>query len=83
MVISRIRHVNYNTISMPIISLILIMVFIFSGAPGLLIMFIGTCIGLLAILSGTRRTHLMGFLLLSTILYFSGISVFVLAATGL
>jgi TctA family transporter len=33
----------------------------------------GTFLGLLAISTGVKRTHLMGFLVLPTILYFSGL----------
>jgi len=82
-IICRITQFDYARLNVGVILSLLLMVFLFSGAIGLLVAFTGTCIGLLAILSGTRRTHMMGFLILPTIFYFSGISSFLLALFGL
>jgi len=52
--------------------------FLFTGFLGLFISLVGMCIGLLSITLKVRRSQLMAFLLLPTILYFSGLSSFML-----
>ncbi len=52
------------------ISFIAIMVFLFTGLFGLLILIVATTIGLLPITWGIRRSHCMGVLLLPIIIYF-------------
>lgn len=52
------------------ISFITIMVFLFTGFYGLLILLVATFIGLLPITWGIRRSHSMGVLLLPIIIYF-------------
>jgi len=52
------------------ISMILVLVFLFTGLIGLLILLIATFIGLLPVLWGVRRSHCMGILLIPIILYF-------------
>jgi TctA family transporter len=46
------------------------LVFLFTGFFGLGLAFLCTIIGLLPIMSGVSRTHLMGVLLIPTISYF-------------
>jgi len=72
--VRRIRLIAYDKITISIISVLLILIFVMTGPIGLLIAATGTCIGLFAISTGIKRTHLMGFLILPTILYFSGAS---------
>jgi len=79
----RISSFDYNRVNAAILLLLLVLVYVFSGPVGIMVSLIGTCIGLTAILSGTRRTHLMGFLILPTILYFSGLNAILLFAAGL
>ncbi len=52
------------------ISFIVVMVFLFTGLFGLLILLVATTIGLLPITWGIRRSHCMGVLLLPIIIYF-------------
>jgi putative membrane protein len=52
------------------IALIVILVFLFTGIMGLLILIVATFIGLLPVHWGVRRSHCMGILLIPIILYF-------------
>jgi len=71
-IVKRLDKINYKKVNVVVISILFILIYIFTGFLGLLIGFVGMFIGLLTILSGVNRSHLMGFLLLPTILYFSG-----------
>lgn len=62
--------IKYNKICLSIIFLIFILVFLISGIFGILILFTSTSIGLLTISLGINRSHMMGCLLLPTILFF-------------
>ena len=73
-IIKRIENTNYNKLNIAIMVLLIFLVIIFSGAIGLLILFIGTFIGILASLFRIKKSSMMGFFLLPTILYFSGLS---------
>ena len=63
-------NVPYALIVELTITLIVIMVFLFTGIMGLLILLIATFIGLLPVQWGVRRSHCMGILLVPIILYF-------------
>jgi putative membrane protein len=65
-----ITKINYKTISIGVICFISILVFLFSGIIGLWILFISSCIGLLAPLVGVRRIHLMAVLVIPVVLYY-------------
>ena len=52
------------------IAMITILVFLFTGLMGILILIVATFIGLLPVHWGVRRSHCMGILLLPIILYF-------------
>ncbi len=67
----RISGISYPKMMCSVLFLLVVMVAVLSGPIGLLISLGGMFTGLLAIFTGVRRTHLMGFLLLPTILYFS------------
>jgi len=73
-IIGRMKGINYTKMMVFTFSLLFLLVFVFTGITGILVSLTGMFIGLLAISLGIRRTHLMGFLLLPTILYFSGAS---------
>ncbi|HDM67223.1 MAG TPA: hypothetical protein ENG62_02420 [Thermoplasmatales archaeon] len=60
----------YQTLVGLTIVMITLLVFLFTGFNGLLIMLVATFIGLLPILWGVRRSHCMGVLLLPITLYF-------------
>ena len=65
--------VNYRILSGVVFAFILALVYYFTGWLGLLISLVSIAIGLLPILSGVSRTHLMGVLLVPTILFFLGL----------
>jgi len=63
-------NVPYALVIKLTISLIVILVFLFTGIMGILILVIATLIGLLPVEWGVRRSHCMGILLIPIILYF-------------
>jgi len=65
-----INKFNYKFLSLSVLIFLAILSFIFSGFFGLLIFIISTFTGLSAILLGIRRTHLMGSLMLPSILLY-------------
>lgn len=65
-----ITKINYTKISIIILTILLITTLIFSGIIGLLIFLTATLLGYLTILLGIRRGHLMGALLIPTILFY-------------
>jgi len=66
------RLVDYRVLSVCVLCLVVFLVYYFTGLFGVLIAFVSTVIGLLPIFSGVSRTHLMGVLMVPTILYFLG-----------
>jgi putative membrane protein len=60
-------NIPYRKIVLGIIIFIIIMVFAFTGALGLFILAISTCIGLMPPYFGVRRSHAMGVLLVPVI----------------
>jgi len=66
----RFANVPYALIIKLTISMIIILVFLFTGFAGLLILLVATLIGLLPVEWGIRRSHCMGILLIPIILYF-------------
>jgi putative membrane protein len=77
-IVEKMKKINYIRMMFSTLSLLFLLVFIFTGITGILISLTGMFIGLFAISFGVRRTHLMGFLLLPTIIYFSGANPFFL-----
>ena len=65
----QITKLNYQLLCISIIILVTTIVFIFSGFLGLLILTTSTFIGILPPLLNTNKNHLMGCLILPTILY--------------
>jgi len=68
-----VSRANTRRMNAAILAYLAAMAYILSGGTGLLVMATATGIGLLAPLLGVRRTHLMGFLILPTILYYAGV----------
>lgn len=83
LMLSRLSNIPYRRLTGGVGLFLVIMVALLSGLPGLLAAFTGTSIGLLTVLSGVRRSHLMGFLLLPTMLYFSGASPYLMVSLGI
>jgi len=65
---------DYFSLNLAVVAVILALVFYFTGFVGLFVAVTATCIGLIPILAGVSRTHLMGVLILPTILFYLGIS---------
>ncbi len=63
-------NVPYALIVKLTITMIVILVFLFTGFMGVLILLVATLIGLLPVEWGVRRSHCMGILLLPILLYF-------------
>jgi len=63
-------NVPYALIVKLTITLVVILVFLFTGVIGILILVVATFIGLLPVEWGVRRSHCMGVLLIPIILYF-------------
>lgn len=66
------KNINYKYLCIDIIILLLTMIFLLTGIKGVLIAVLGSCIGLVAILSKSRKSFLMGSLILPTILIYLG-----------
>lgn len=67
---STISLVNYKLVSVIVLLFITSLTFFFCGLTGLLVFFVSSCLGLLTISWGVRRTNLMGCLLIPTIIYY-------------
>jgi len=67
---NKMTNVNYKNLSVLILIFISVVVLIFSGFLGFLVFITATSTGLIAILLGVRRTHLMGSLMLPAILLY-------------
>ncbi len=65
-----ISKINYSKLSLCILIFLCLVVLFFSGILGFLVLIISTFLGLTCISLGIRRTHLMGCLLVPTILYY-------------
>ncbi len=65
-----ITRINYSYISLAVIILLFFAVSAISNLIGILIFITATSLGIFAILSGVKRIHLMGSLLIPTILYY-------------
>lgn len=63
-------RINYKMLVRGVIIFLLAMIIIFSGALGLVILAISTCIGMIPPLIGVKRVHLMGCLIVPVILFF-------------
>lgn len=66
----RIGAISYRRLIRGVMSFVVIMVIIFNGALGILILITATCLGILPPTIGVRRSHLMGVLLIPVILHY-------------
>ncbi|MFQ5620693.1 MAG: tripartite tricarboxylate transporter permease [Candidatus Nanoarchaeia archaeon] len=62
--------VPYEMLSYSVMGLVVLLVFVFSGWIGLLVLFVSSALGMLAPLLGVARIHLMGCLLAPVLLFF-------------
>jgi putative membrane protein len=67
-----ITRLPYTLLARGIVCMITVLVAIVSGPRGLLVLFVSTFIGFLPPLLGVKRVHSMGFLMIPTLIYFSG-----------
>jgi putative membrane protein len=65
-----ISRINYRILCFVVIIFIAVVAFLLSGFIGLLILAVATSIGLVPNLTGIKRSHSMGCLLLPVILWF-------------
>jgi len=65
-----ISKINYSKISLIVLIILSLSVIIFSGFLGFLVFIVSTILGLLAIYAEVRKGHLMGCLLIPSILYY-------------
>lgn len=72
--LNRMKNLNYTKMMLLTFSILIALVLLLSGFLGLLVSMAGMFLGLLTISLGIKRTHLMGFLLFPTIVYFSGLN---------
>ena len=63
-------NVPYLLLIKSTICMVIILVFLFTGALGIIVLVVATAIGLLPVQWGVRRSHCMGVLLIPIILYF-------------
>ena len=75
-------RVPYRKLMAAVICLLLVMLFMFSGAAGLAVTGVALCLGLVPPLAGVRRVHLMGAILVPVIAYYSGAPTGVMAFLG-
>ncbi|MCK4919320.1 MAG: hypothetical protein KAS01_02940, partial [Candidatus Pacebacteria bacterium] len=66
----RIHKIHYSKLSIGILVVLLIITIVFTGLLGLLIFITATALGITTILLGIKRMHLMGCLLVPSILYY-------------
>ncbi len=65
-----ITKVNYQILSGVVIIILILMIFLFTEFLGLLVLLVSTSLGLICILLGIRRTHLMGCLLIPALMFY-------------
>jgi len=65
-----ITKIRYNKLSIIVLAFLSLVVFIFSGFLGFLVFLVSTFTGLTAIYAGVRRTHLMGSMMVTSILFY-------------
>lgn len=68
------QRINYKFLSKMIIIFTVVIVGLLTGIVGLFILFISTCLGLLPLIFGVKRTSNMGYLLIPTIIHFAGLN---------
>ena len=77
------QKLNYKMLTLSIIGFVVFMIAIMTGPCGLLVAFTSASIGILCMRLGVRRGHCMGVLLVSTILFFTGLTPNVISILGI
>ena len=72
--LKRMERIEYRRMSLIILMFLTIVAIVLAGPMGIYVAAIGAMIGIIPPLIGINRVHLMGFLILPTILYFMGVS---------
>ncbi len=72
--LKRMERMEYRRMSLMILAFLTILAMVLAGPMGIYVAAIGAMIGIIPPLIGINRVHLMGFLILPTILYFMGVS---------
>ncbi len=67
---NNINRINYKTLSIITLTILLIVNLVFSNFIGILVLITSTSLGIFAILSNSRRINLMGSLLIPTIIFY-------------
>jgi putative membrane protein len=78
-----VQKINYSDIVKVIIVVISFLVVIFTGLYGVFVCIVGTFIGIFCIQMNIRRSYMMGFFMLTVILFFTGIETSLHALIGL
>ncbi len=82
--LSTLHHrINYNLLSKSILIMVTLLVFILTGPLGILVLLVSTFIGLIPPLSGARRVHLMGCLIVPILIYYFSLGNLILSYVGL
>lgn len=81
--LNRVGGIDYGKVTAGVIILLIFTVVLLSGIPGIIAAITGTFIGLVSINTGIKRSHMMGYLLVPTILHFSGYSPVVMVMFGI
>jgi len=68
----KISQVNYRSLNAGVICFLGAIVFLLQGLPGLLVLVVGTAIGLVPLAFGVRRAHAMSYLMVPTLAYYLG-----------
>ena len=79
----RAHTIPYRRLLLFAMSFITAMAFLLGGLFGLLVLFTCSFTGISCSLLGIKKTHLMGFLIMPTILYFSGMNIYLLEMMGM
>ncbi|RLI97700.1 MAG: hypothetical protein DRO99_02625, partial [Candidatus Aenigmatarchaeota archaeon] len=70
--VSFMQGMDYKKLTLSVIIMLFGLNLLLSGLPGILILAVSTSIGLIAPLSGVKRSNLMGVLMLPLIIFYAG-----------
>jgi len=65
-----VQKIDYTKLNIAIVALMLSLIYVMTGLIGVLLAVLATAIGVIPILTGVSRTHVMGLLIVPTMLYF-------------
>ena len=68
--VRKVQEIDYQKFSFGIIISLVVLIFLITGLKGLLIAVVATSIGIIAHLTGIKKSHLMAVLIVPTIMYF-------------